>query len=335
MKRRFWLAPVIICSLVLCGQIAVAQSAEKTIFAVFWRGCEEACWGFHDYLREKDLDVEIVIRDADRDKTKIPEFLEEARAMQADLILSWGTSVSLGIAGTLQDVGDPRFNDSIPQVFTVVADPVGVRLIESLDKTGRSNITGTYNRVPEAVNIDAMRAYLPSFKRLGLLYNADEPNSTRKMQELAYLAPELNFELVALELPLGDDGKPRAIDILDKMAVLREEGVDFVYLGSSSFLDLNRDVFTGSAVDNGIPVLSPYMRLVRDAEALLSVAAPYYEVGRLAARQAEKILVEGQQPGDIPIARMTEFAYTINMAVARQLDLLPPPSFLEIAETVN
>jgi hypothetical protein len=32
---------------------------------------------------------------------------------------------------------------------------------------------------------------------------------------------------------------------------------------------------------------------------------------------------------------MTEFAYTINMAVARQLDLLPPPSFLEIAETVN
>ena len=34
-------------------------------------------------------------------------------------------------------------------------------------------------------------------------------------------------------------------------------------------------------------------------------------------------------------ARMTKFAYTINMAVARQLNLLPPAKILETAETVN
>ena len=335
MKSRLSLATIFLSSVIFCTQVAVAQSANKTIFAVFWRGCEEACLGFHDYLTEKYADVEIVIRDADRDETKLPNFLEEARAMNADLILTWGTSVTLGIAGTLDDVGEPQFNNNIPQVFTVVADPVGVRLIESLDRSGRDNITGTFNRVPETVNINTIRSYLPSFKRLGLLYNANEPNSILKMEEIADLTTELNFELVALELPLGDDGKPRAIDILGKMAVLKEKGVDFLYLGSSSFLDMHRDVFTLSAVDNRIPVFSPYMRLVRNSEALLSVAAPYYDVGRLAAQQAEKILFDGLKPGDIPVARMTKFTYLVNMAVARQLDLLPPPAFLEIAETVN
>jgi putative ABC transport system substrate-binding protein len=335
MKRRLWLVAFIFCGAIFFAQVAVAQSAKKVVFAVFWRGCEEACLGFQHYFNEKNADLDIVIRDADRDKAKLPEFLEEARALKADLILTWGTSASLGIAGTLDDVGNSRFNNEIPQVFTVVADPVGVRLIESLEKTGRSNITGTFNRVPENVNIDTIRAYLPGFKRLGLLYNANEPNSVIKKEEIAKLSEELNFEFVALELPLGDDGKPNPIDILEKMAQLKEQKVDFLYMGSSSFLDDNRDVFTLSAIDNGIPLLSPYTRLVLESSALLAVAAPYYDVGRLAAQQAEKILFEGLQPGDIPVARMTKFSYLVNMAVARQLDLLPPPEFLEFADTVN
>ena len=335
MRRRLCLAAIVFCSTILCTQIAIAQSAKKSVFAVFWVGCDETCLGFQHYFSEKDADVEIIIRDADRDKAKLTVFLEEARAMKADLILTYGTSVSLGIAGTLDDVENPSFNNSIPHVFTYVSDPVGARLVESLEKTGRSNITGTFNRVPESVNIETIRAYLPSFKRLGMLYNSNERNSVIKVEEIANLQAELDFELIALELPLSEDGKPRAIDIVEKMAVLKERNVDFVYLGSSSFLDIHGDVFTLSAVDNGIPVLSPYSRILRDSEALLSVSALEYDVGRLAAQQAEKILFDGLEPGDIPVARMTKFSYLVNMDVARQLDLLPPAEFLEFADTVN
>lgn len=333
MARRLLLAAVFVCGALFSAQSAVAQT--KTIFAIFWRGCEEACQGFQDYIAERGIDAEVVIRDAARDKAKLPLFLEEVRAMKADLILSWGTSVTLGIAGTLDDVGDPRFNSDIPQVFTVVADPVGARVVESLDSTGRPNITGTFNRVPETVIINTIRSYVPTFRRLGLLYNANEPNSLLKRDEIAGLTGELDFELVALELPLGADGKPRVEDIPVKMAELKEQDVDFVYLGSSSFLDANRDAFTGSAVENGLPVLSPYERLVRESQGLLSIAARYYDVGRLAAQQAETILVEGKAPGDIPVARMTDFAYVINMAVARKLNLFPPVEILQFAETVE
>ncbi|TFH44213.1 MAG: ABC transporter substrate-binding protein, partial [Lysobacterales bacterium] len=241
-----------------------------TIYMVFWRGCEEACEGFKEYVAKKGIDAELVIRDASRDKGKLPGYVEEARALKADLVVTWGTSVTRGVAGTLSDQGNPRFINDIPVVFMVVADPIGSEIIVSYEKTGRDNVTGTRNRVPEAVNINTIRSYYPAFRRLGLLYNTNEHNSVVKAKELADLAKKMNFEFVALELELGADGKPKPESIPVRMAELKAAGVDFIYLGSSSFLDVQRDLFTQSAVDHGIPVLSPYERLVRDSHALLS-----------------------------------------------------------------
>ena len=312
-----------------------AVAADYKILIATWRGCEEACEGFQAYFNEQGIDAAFILRDAGRDRTVLPDFLAEARASKVDLILTWGTSVTRGIAGTLADIADPAFNHDIPQVFTVVADPVGAGVVESLENTGRANLTGTYNRVPESVNIETIRTYYPDFNHLGLLYNTNETNSALKHDEIAALSVEMGFDLTALALPLGDDGKPRIDDIGPKMVELKAAGVDFIYLGSSSFLDANRDVFTGAAVENGIPVLSPYERLVRDSQALISVAARYSDVGRLAAAQAEQILVGGATPGNLPVARMTDFALVINMSVAKKLKLFPPLELLQIAETVN
>jgi putative ABC transport system substrate-binding protein len=147
--------------------------------------------------------------------------------------------------------------------------------------------------VPESVNIEAIRAYNPNFKRLGLLYNTNEDNSPLKQTEIAALSKEMGFDLVAVAPPLDTEGKPRIEGIAPKMAELKATGIDFVYLGSSPFLDVNRDAFTGAGVENSLPVLSSYKDLVRSSQALISVAARGYDIGRLAGAQAEKILVGG------------------------------------------
>lgn len=312
-----------------------ASAANYKVMIATWRGCEEACQGFQDYLKERGVDADIILRDAGQAKEALPGILAEARSEGVDLILSWGTSVTLGIGGTLSQLDDPTRNHEIPEIFMIVADPVGASIVESLEHTGRPNLTGTYNRVPEAVNIETIRAYLPSFKRLGLLYNSDEKNSVLKRDELAALTDELDFELIAREIQLGDDGEPRAEEIAPQLAELKAAGVDFLYLGSSSFLRKHRDILTGAALDQGIPVLSPYEELVRESQALMSVAARYYDVGRLAGEQAEKILVDGISAGELPVAQMTNFAIVINMDVARKLQLFPPIDLLQIAETVN
>lgn len=330
MLRLLLAAPVLIACLVTS-----ATAAQIKVMVVTWRGCEEACQGFQDYLAEKDLDVEVVLRDAGRDESTLNGFLVEARAEPMDLIVTWGTTVTSGIAGTLADLNDPAFNHDIAQVFMIVADPVGAGVIESLEHTGRPNVTGTYNRVPEEVNIETMRTYLPALRHLGLLYNANEGNSALKRDEMVVLADLMGLEMTALELPLGPDGKPRVEDIAPKVAELKAAGVQFIYLGSSSFLRANGDVFTGAAVENELPVLSPYEELVRDSKALISVAARYHDVGRLAGMQAERILVGQAEPGDLPVLRMTDFAVVINLEVAKELELFPPMGLLQVAETVN
>ena len=312
-----------------------ALAAQYKIMIAAWRGCEEACQGFQDYLVEHGVDSQFIVRDAQKNSENLPIFLAEARAKKVDLILTWGTSVTRGIAGTLADIDNPGLNHDIPNVFTIVADPVGAGIIESLEHTGRPNITGTYNRVPEETIIETIRSYRPDFKHLGLLYNTDEKNSVLKRDEIAILAEPMGFELTTLELPLDSSGKPRVEDIAEKIVELKSAGVDFIYLGSSSFLRDNKDTFTVASVNNGIPVLSPYENLVHDSQALISVAARYYDVGRLAGKQAEKILVDKIAPGDIPVLRMTNFAVVINMDVARKLKLFPPLDLLQIAEIVN
>lgn len=338
MTRLKRIGLVAVVASVLFWPLAHADAQAKktfTIYMVMWRGCEEACNGFKEYIGKKGIDANMVVRNANRDKSKLPGFVEEARALHADLVVTWGTSVTRGVAGTLSDRGDSRFINDTPLVFMVVADPIGSKIIESYEKTGRDTITGTRNRVPESVNIMTIRSYYPAFKRLGILYNTNENNSVVKVKEVAALAKKMNFELVALELELGEDGKPKPESIPVRMADLRAAGVDFIYLGSSSFLDVHRDIFTKSAVDHGMPVLSPYERLVRDSHALMSIAARYQDVGALAGRQAKSILVDGKKPGDLPVLSVDQYAYVVNMTTAKKLNMFPSVEILQFAETVE
>jgi putative ABC transport system substrate-binding protein len=312
-----------------------AQAARAKVMIVTWSGCEEACAGFQAYFKDKRIDAEFLLRDADGKKEAIAGFLAEAQAQHVDLIVTHGTNASLGMAGRHDEVGKAGLVPGIPKVFMVVADPVGAGLVRNLDETGRPDVTGTFNRVPERVNIETLRAYLPKFRRLGLLFHTDERNSVVKRDELQALSASLGFDLVAREIALGPDGRPKPAVLSEQVAALKASGVDVIYLGSSTFLRENSKALFEAASSAGLPVLSPYEALARSGDALLSVAARYADVGRLAGEQAERILRVGTRAGSLPVLRMTRFAVVINLQVAKRLKLFPPLELLQIAETVN
>lgn len=322
---------------VLVGLIGpgAALGAPKSIYLALWRGCEAACEGFKDGIRASGIDVEFIERDASQDRSKLQGFVEEARALDVDLVLAWGTTVTLGLVGTLTETGDPALLSDIPVVYMIVADAVGSGIIESFDKTGRPNVTGTHNRVPEETNIAAMQAFAPDLQKIGMLFGSDEKNSVTKVEEMRELTQQMGLDLIAIELDIDTDGAPVPDTIPEKLRQLRSEGAEFLYVGSSSFLERNGGLLTGAALEAGIPVLSPYERLVTEEQALLSVAARYDAIGRLAAQQAATILTEGVAAGDLPVLRMEEFAFVVNMSTARALDLFPPLELLQIAETVE
>jgi putative ABC transport system substrate-binding protein len=168
-----------------------------------------------------------------------------------------------------------------------------------------------------------------------VIYKSNEPNAVLKVTELEELAQAMGFERVAREFPLATDGRPRVESIADAVAAMKAEGVDWLYVSSSSFLVDNHVHLSNAALEQDLQLASAYEELVTNGHALIAVAVRYYNVGRLAGEQAKAILVDGTSPGDLPIRGLDRFAYIINMETARKLDLFPPMDVLQYAETVN
>ena len=311
-----------------------ANAEPYTIYMAVWRGCEEACEGFQDYIREEKIDVNIVVRDAERDKSRLPGFVREAKQLDADLVVTWGTSVTVGMVGTINDHDPERHITDTPVVFMIVADPVGAGIIKSYSSSGRPNITGTRNRVPEEVQINPIRSYR-YFKRLGILYNSNELNSVLNLQNIRNLAKKMRFDLFERAVDLDENGKPILASVPIKISELRNREVEFIYVGSSSFLMQNSDYVTQSALDQGVPIVSAYEAMAKTSNALLAVASRYYSVGKLAGYQAKLILIDKSKPIDLPVLSLSRYSYLINMDTARKLKLYPPIDLLRYAEIVH
>jgi putative ABC transport system substrate-binding protein len=325
---------ILFAAAVLSAFGAAGQAGDKAlILGVFTEGCEATCEGFKDAIAKSGFPAEVVIRDFAQDQSALSQIVQEARAVKADLVLTVGTSATLGIIGSLEDRGDRRFLQKIPAVFALVEDPFGSRIAVGLKGSGRANVAGSFDRVPHEARIEAIRQFDPGFDRLGLLYNANEPDAVIMLQELNQLTSSLGIELVALDIEPGTSAPPNPALIPLRLAEMAEMGVKWVTLGAGSFLQAHGALLTASAVENGIAIVSPYESLVREQQALLSIAARRSDVGKRAAEQALKILRDGMSPGDLPIVQARDFAYLVNMDVVARLDRFPPSDFFALAET--
>jgi putative ABC transport system substrate-binding protein len=310
-----------------------AHEGPYRIMMILWRGCEDACRGFTDYFAMRGIPVEFITRDAQQDASKIPAIVAEAKAMHVDLVLTWGTTVTLKAVGTW-DAPDPATQlTDIPVVFMIVTDPVVSKVVPNVDGSGR-NVTGTLTVVPEDVQMRAIESYRP-FHKIGVIYNTDESNAVASVQKLQPVADAMGFELVTREVPMGADGKPDPASLPRLIAELAAEKVDYLYIGSSSFILVNQDVFTEAAIENGIPVAAAGEVPVRQSNALMGLVSGYYNLGGLTAAKAEEILVGGKAPGEIPIRGLSRFSLIVNMDAARRLQLYPPLGLLRFAEVIK
>ncbi len=327
---------VLVCLLVsaLPVRAEFTRADPARIHMVVFRGCEEACRGFIKHLTDRDLPVTVEVTDVDRDSSLLPEVRARLIAERPDLVVTWGTSVSVGIIGTMEEYGEGTALGDIPALFMIVADPVSSDLIDSYRDTGRPTVTGVRNRVPEVTQLGLLFEYhFP--KRLGVINNPKELNSTLNTEVLRELADEMGFELVEREYTLNDAGEADPEEIPALMAAMRADGVDTIYVGSSSFNLDNRDVFTAAAVAEGLPVFSAYAQMVTESDAVMAVANSYVNVGKLAAGQAARILLDGIVPGDLPVAALDRYSVYVNMRIAKKLKLFPPIQLITLAEIVE
>ena len=336
MSRVLRQLPILLClsfALIWTFPARASDAPQKPfrIYMALWRGWEEAAQGFKDYFINQNIPVELIIRDAGQDKTKLAEYVAEAKRLKVDLVFTWGTTVTEEMLGRYDEADPENHISDIPAVFAVVSQPLG-GVVPSLTSSGR-NITGTTYLVPTETQMNLIQSYRP-IKRLGVVYNPLERNSRVAIDELTAIGEKMGFTVATSAVDV-EDGKPKPASIPSKVAEMKNAGVDFLYIPPDTFLNVNRDILTGAALDMGIPTFAAGENPVLTSKALFGGVYRYYTVGQLTAYKAEQILVHHIPPQDIPIDAPKRLSIIINMAVVRQLGLYPPMKLLGLAEVVD
>lgn len=330
---RCWIA---LFALVLPVSTTIANDTQvkpAVVYLVLWRGWEDASQGFKDGLDSSGIDYTLIVRNAEGKKDRLAGFVAEARALNVDLVATWGTTVALEMLGSHAGGDSQPTVAPIPAVFMIVSQPVGSGLVADLTSSER-NFTGSLYLVPEQTQLTVLNSLSP-VERLAVVYNPLEKNSTVNVERLMRLARERGFDLLAEPLSLNADGRPDATQIPDAVELLAAQGADWFYQGPDSFMNKHGGAYVAAASALGIPTFASTDRLVHEHGALLSVSNSYRAAGAVAAGKAVAILRDGIRPADIPITGPKEPSIVINIDSALSLRIYPSLSLLGLSEIVS
>lgn len=304
----------------------------KQVYMVLWRGVTEAERGFMDSMMNLPRPVEFIIRNAGKSREQVAIIRQDILKRNPDLIYSFGTTVTSTLVGQETNSKEGEYIRSIPLVFNIVADPKGAGIVSDYELPGR-NVTGTSHLVPIATQVAAMQE-LGGIKRVAVIFNPKEKNSTLQVEGLQKACEEAGLDLVRFPLPDADDGN--ASEHFSAFArFLADQKADITYLPSDSFLISNAKALVSASHGAGVPVFSATEGPIRKAGAYMGLVSRYYNVGQFAAYKAQQILFEGKAVSDVPVETLKRFSFIVNMDSAKALDRYPPVTIMQTAEVVK
>ena len=213
---------------------------------------------------------------------------------------------------------------TIPIVFVIVADPVGLGVVQSLARPG-GNITGfsSWDAAIIGKQLQLLKEVAPSVTRVGAIFNPD-----------TIFAPDLNREIeaasslgVMLKLaPVHDDA-----EIEQAISALAHEPEGGLICLPDPFNVTHINAIITGADRHRLPSIG-FVEFSR-AGGLMSY---WYDPVELHARAASYIdrILKGANPADLPVQQPTKYSLIINLKTAKTLGLTIPPSLLDLADEV-
>ncbi|MDE0309274.1 MAG: ABC transporter substrate-binding protein [Acidiferrobacterales bacterium] len=308
----------------------VSYDRKYKIFAVVWRGETAVEAGFQEYLNQRGIPYEMTIRNLNLDRANAPGIIEEIKQVKPDLVYTWGTGTTLSIFGKVNESDADGQVTDIPGIFVLVAYPVSAGIVESFQFPGR-NVTGVAFLASIEAQINAMLAYRP-FKKMAVIYDETQSNSRINVSQLKEVVPQLGIELLVFPIPKKSDGLPDPDSLPGLVAKAKEDGAEILYMGPDSFIFRHGVAYTDAALKAGLPTFASTQAPLRTTRAMFGLVSDYHTLGKLAAVQAERILVNGDNASKLSVARLSRFQYWINIDVASELGLYPPMNVISIAE---
>lgn len=218
----------------------------------------------------------------------------------------------------------------VPVVFTAVTDPLGAKLITTLDPRPEA-VTGVSDALPVHSQLALIQKVLPTVKTIGIVYNAGETNSVESVRQLQEEAEKMGLTLVHSTASKSSDVIPAVEKLLktvdafyiptDNTAVAAMESIVNLVKKFNKDQDVKRPVFAGDAgsVERGAIAAYAYDRKALGREA-----------GNLVVR-----ILKGQKAGDLPVATHHPLVLMVNLRSAEEMGITLPPDLVKEAKDLG
>jgi putative tryptophan/tyrosine transport system substrate-binding protein len=328
MKRIAFASLIISAAVVLALPLRAQQQPAHPIVGFLTSGSlsslsKEWAEGFRRGLGESGFvegqNVIIEYRAADDRYDRLPGLAAELVRNHAGVIVAAGGPVSALAA--------KKVTDSVPIVFTTIADPVKSGLVASLNRPG-GNATGMAGLTSEldVKRLELLLQIKPSALVIGVLVNPARPGVDTNSMELEAAAYAMGRRLIFQNA--GPDHPIEAA--FEKLA---EQKVDALVVTADPFFNFRRPQVVALAARYAIPGIYQWREFVTDGGLMSygpSIADAYHQAGVYAGR-----ILRGAKPADLPVTQPTRFELVINQKTAKTLGLEVSPQLIARADSVT
>ncbi|AIL70973.1 ABC transporter substrate-binding protein [Vibrio vulnificus] len=213
---------------------------------------------------------------------------------------------------------------SIPVVFTAVTDPVGAKLVKSMEQPGK-NVTGLSDLSPVSQHVDLIKELLPNAKAIGVVYNPGEANAVTLVELLKKSAAEKGLKVV-------ESTALKSADVQSATQAIAAKS-DVIYAPTDNTVASAIEGMIVAANQAKKPVFGGATSYVEKG-AIAGLGFDYYQVGVQTAEYVVAIL-EGQEPGKLDVKVATGSDLVVNQGTAEKLGITIPASVLSRATDVK
>jgi putative ABC transport system substrate-binding protein len=216
---------------------------------------------------------------------------------------------------------------TIPIVFFIAGDPVGLGLVASINRPG-GNLTGTTTTTLEVGSkwLELLHEVAPTATTFALLLNPTSPNlAEAQSRDLQTAARSLGLQIHLLHASTDRDLET----VFATLVQLRPGGL---VISSDSFLFTRSNQLAALALQHRVPAIFGF-REFAVAGGLMSYGANLMDQHRTVGIYIGRIL-RGEKPSNLPVQQSTKVELIINLKTAKALGLTVPLVLLGRADEV-